>query len=137
MEVVNPFILKNKEKMIVFLDQLSNVTDPFIPSNNSMETTCLTSNNTTSDTGWYYGNSFLLGCNTNLPFLAHFFKRKDARFLSVPVSVCLAVTLITLQKMNFWKKKFGRMIDIDLKIWISQKNFFFKFKFKMSVKDLL
>lgn len=28
MEVVNPFILKNKERMIVFLDQLSNVTDP-------------------------------------------------------------------------------------------------------------
>lgn len=29
MEVVNPFILKNKERMIVFLDQLSNVADPF------------------------------------------------------------------------------------------------------------
>lgn len=28
MEVVNPFILKNKERMIVFLDQLSMVTDP-------------------------------------------------------------------------------------------------------------
>lgn len=28
MEVVNPFILKNKERMIVFLDQLSNVADP-------------------------------------------------------------------------------------------------------------
>lgn len=28
MEVVNPFILKNKERMIVFLDHLSNVTDP-------------------------------------------------------------------------------------------------------------
>lgn len=28
MEVVNPFILKNKERMIVFLDQLSLVTDP-------------------------------------------------------------------------------------------------------------
>lgn len=28
MEVVNPFILKNKERMIVFLDQISNVTDP-------------------------------------------------------------------------------------------------------------
>lgn len=31
MEVVNPFILKNKERMIVFLDQLSNVSDPFMP----------------------------------------------------------------------------------------------------------
>lgn len=31
MEVVNPFILKNKERMIVFLDQLSSVTDPFLP----------------------------------------------------------------------------------------------------------
>ena len=28
MEVVNPFILKNKERMIVFLDQLSIITDP-------------------------------------------------------------------------------------------------------------
>ena len=28
MEVVNPFILKNKERMIVFLDQLSLVFDP-------------------------------------------------------------------------------------------------------------
>jgi Ras GTPase-activating protein 1 len=28
MEVVNPFILKNKERMIVFLDQLSSITDP-------------------------------------------------------------------------------------------------------------
>ena len=28
MEVVNPFILKNKERMIVFLDQLSSVNDP-------------------------------------------------------------------------------------------------------------
>lgn len=31
MEVVNPFILKNKERMIVFLDQLSMVTDPNAP----------------------------------------------------------------------------------------------------------
>ncbi|EDW06133.1 ras GTPase-activating protein 1 isoform X1 [Drosophila mojavensis] len=31
MEVVNPFILKNKERMIVFLDQLSQVTDPNPP----------------------------------------------------------------------------------------------------------
>jgi Ras GTPase-activating protein 1 len=30
MEVVNPFILKNKERLIVFLDQLSSVTDPFM-----------------------------------------------------------------------------------------------------------
>lgn len=32
LEVVNPFILKNKERMIVFLDQLSNVTDPSMPA---------------------------------------------------------------------------------------------------------
>jgi len=31
MEVVNPFILKNKERMIVFLDQLSSVNDPNQP----------------------------------------------------------------------------------------------------------
>lgn len=43
MEVVNPFILKNKERMIVFLDQLSSVTDPnpppgCIPEQNSSST---------------------------------------------------------------------------------------------------
>lgn len=37
MEVVNPFILKNKERMIVFLDQLSNVTDPNPPPNSYIE----------------------------------------------------------------------------------------------------
>lgn len=31
MEVVNPFILKNKERMVVFLDQLSAVNDPGEP----------------------------------------------------------------------------------------------------------
>ncbi|XP_063906525.1 ras GTPase-activating protein 1 [Zophobas morio] len=31
MEVVNPFILKNKERMVVFLDHLSNVPDPGEP----------------------------------------------------------------------------------------------------------
>lgn len=51
MEVVNPFILKNKERMIVFLDQLSSVTDPnpllgaYIEANNS---------HICSDTGNYY-----------------------------------------------------------------------------------
>lgn len=35
MEVVNPFILKNKERMVVFLDQLSNVPDPGNPPPNS------------------------------------------------------------------------------------------------------
>lgn len=37
MEVVNPFILKNKERMIVFLDQLSSVTDPNPPLNSYIE----------------------------------------------------------------------------------------------------
>lgn len=39
MEVVNPFILKNKERMIVFLDQLSSVTDPNQPPGWYMEET--------------------------------------------------------------------------------------------------
>jgi Ras GTPase-activating protein 1 len=47
MEVVNPFILKNKERMIVFLDQLSSVTDPYVPPNMDPSTTC----NNNSDTG--------------------------------------------------------------------------------------
>ena len=62
-----------------------------------------------------------------------FFKRKGAivPVLSVCLFVRLAVTLITLRKINFWKFFFfDRMIDIDLEIWISQK----KFKFKMSDK---
>lgn len=37
MEVVNPFILKNKERMIVFLDQLSSVTDPNPPLGSYIE----------------------------------------------------------------------------------------------------
>lgn len=37
MEVVNPFILKNKERMIVFLDQLSSVTDPNPPPGSYIE----------------------------------------------------------------------------------------------------
>lgn len=47
MEVVNPFILKNKERMILFLDQLSNVNDPFSvgPDFNNLTT------NNNSDTG--------------------------------------------------------------------------------------
>ncbi|CAH2087033.1 unnamed protein product [Euphydryas editha] len=35
MEVVNPFILKNKERMVVFLDQLSSVQDPGNAPSNS------------------------------------------------------------------------------------------------------
>lgn len=37
MEVVNPFILKNKERMIVFLDQLSSVIDPNPPPGSYIE----------------------------------------------------------------------------------------------------
>lgn len=48
MEVVNPFILKNKERMIVFLDQLSSVTDPNPPLGTYVESN---SNNMCSDTG--------------------------------------------------------------------------------------
>lgn len=48
MEVVNPFILKNKERMIVFLDQLSSVTDPNPPLGSYVESN---SNNMCPDTG--------------------------------------------------------------------------------------
>lgn len=48
MEVVNPFILKNKERMIVFLDQLSLVTDPNPPPGMFSEQN---SNHTVQDTG--------------------------------------------------------------------------------------
>lgn len=46
MEVVNPFILKNKERMILFLDQLSNVSDPTQLQSN-MDSSC----NQYSDSG--------------------------------------------------------------------------------------
>lgn len=49
MEVINPFILKNKERMIVFLDQLSNVADPFIGGMDYTAANTLLNNN--SDTG--------------------------------------------------------------------------------------
>ena len=48
MEVVNPFILKNKERMIVFLDQLSMVTDPTAPPGRNSEQN---SNQNNQDTG--------------------------------------------------------------------------------------
>lgn len=48
MEVVNPFILKNKERMIVFLDQLSSVTDPNPPPGTYIESN---SNHKCSDAG--------------------------------------------------------------------------------------
>ena len=51
MEVVNPFILKNKERMIVFLDQLSSVTDPNPPPGTYIESN---SNHKCSDTGNEY-----------------------------------------------------------------------------------
>lgn len=49
MEVVNPFILKNKERMIVFLDQLSSVSDPNPPPGTYIESNASSS----SDTGNY------------------------------------------------------------------------------------
>lgn len=55
MEVVNPFILKNKERMIVFLDQLSSVTDPYIPPNMDIS---LSNNN--SDAGMTRFNCLLI-----------------------------------------------------------------------------
>lgn len=51
MEVVNPFILKNKERMIVFLDQLSSVTDPNPPLGTYIESN---SNHKCSDAGKLY-----------------------------------------------------------------------------------
>lgn len=48
MEVVNPFILKNKERMIVFLDQLSSITDPNPPPGIYLEPN---SNHKCSDAG--------------------------------------------------------------------------------------
>lgn len=48
MEVVNPFILKNKERMIVFLDQLSSIVDPHPPPGSYIE---ISTNHLCSDTG--------------------------------------------------------------------------------------
>lgn len=52
MEVVNPFILKNKERMIVFLDQLSNVSDPCSSAGIGMDISGnINLSNNCSDTG--------------------------------------------------------------------------------------
>jgi Ras GTPase-activating protein 1 len=52
MEVVNPFILKNKERMIVFLDQLSSITDPNVQPSGGMEMlNHISTANSNSDTG--------------------------------------------------------------------------------------
>lgn len=53
MEVVNPFILKNKERMIVFLDQLSCVNDPNPPPGQPIEQIS-TYQHTSPDTGEFY-----------------------------------------------------------------------------------
>lgn len=63
MEVVNPFILKNKERMIVFLDQLSAVTDPNPPPGTYMEAN---SNHKCSDAGKFKPfDSHSLFCRIN------------------------------------------------------------------------
>ncbi|KAJ8680102.1 hypothetical protein QAD02_015889 [Eretmocerus hayati] len=41
MEVVNPFILKNKERMVVFLDQLSNIPDKPDPESLNVRDVCI------------------------------------------------------------------------------------------------
>lgn len=53
MEVVNPFILKNKERMIVFLDQLSQVTDPYTPQTGLDLVQSANNSQNNSDTGKY------------------------------------------------------------------------------------
>lgn len=52
MEVVNPFILKNKERMIVFLDQLSSITDPNAPPGGMNDSN--SSDQLYSDSGKYF-----------------------------------------------------------------------------------
>lgn len=57
MEVVNPFILKNKERMIVFLDQLSCVNDPNPPPGQPIEQIS-TYQHTSPDTGEFLRSLF-------------------------------------------------------------------------------
>ncbi|KAL5277798.1 RASA1 family protein [Megaselia abdita] len=69
MEVVNPFILKNKERMIVFLDQLSNVSDPNPPPGTYIEPS---GNHTCTDTVPLTGRDLATLhhiCNSYLPEL--------------------------------------------------------------------
>lgn len=55
MEVVNPFILKNKERMVVYLDQLSAIGDPGNNHTNSLHfPTSSSSNLANIDTGMKY-----------------------------------------------------------------------------------
>lgn len=65
MEVVNPFILKNKERMILFLDQLSSVTDPNPPPNSYIEAS---TSHICSDAGKLIVRNFHI-VNCNVAFL--------------------------------------------------------------------
>lgn len=58
MEVVNPFILKNKERMIVFLDQLSSIIDPNLPPNCGIESS--SQSHLPSDTGIFLNKLLLI-----------------------------------------------------------------------------
>lgn len=73
MEVVNPFILKNKERMIVFLDQLSSVTDPNPPPGSYIEAS---TSHICSDTG-----KFLTILPTDFEFIDETQINKINRFL--------------------------------------------------------
>lgn len=95
MEVVNPFILKNKERMVVFLDQLSSVHDPG-------DLSYLTSVNSTnkSDSGRDLAVLFHI-CVSHLP-----------EFCSMADTQPAIKTLITVvQMLSSHKKRYLEMIN--------------------------
>lgn len=103
MEVVNPFILKNKERMIVFLDQLSAVTDPNPPPGTYIEAN---SNHKCSDTGKFKWVD-RIGANifgSNLPIICLITGRELATLHHICVSYLpelqrIAKTNVSIKKL--------------------------------------
>lgn len=114
MEVVNPFILKNKERMIVFLDQLSSVTDPNPPPNSYIEAS---TSHLCSDAGkillskqklFFYLHNFPI--DTNLIVLCLFEGRELATLHHICVSYMSELQAIA--KTNTSLKKLVTVTDM-------------------------
>lgn len=110
MEVVNPFILKNKERMIVFLDQLSAITDPNPPPGTYMEAN---SNHKCSDTGEFKPFKFPFGIVfSNAMFCLFFFH--SGRELATLHHICVSYLpeLQRIAKTNVSIKKLVTVTDM-------------------------
>lgn len=107
MEVVNPFILKNKERMIVFLDQLSSVTDPNPPPNSYIEAS---TSHICSDAG----KQFRLTFDVDRALKIFFVFEKKGRELATLHHICVSylTELQAIAKTNTSLKKLVTVTDM-------------------------